>query len=313
MLIDVHGHLGPLGEKPGDGPPGLHDPDGMIERKARAGITMTIIGTPVGAGDMRPLPGLDNFTQTADQVKAHNELMGELVSAYPEHLRSYVYLDPFGGEAMLAQAAELLAEWQYVGVVANTSINGEYLDSPKAADFFAAAAEWDKPVLLHPPAVPVGADSLAQLGFGVVEHVGRYCDVTAGLAAILSAKWLEQYPSLRLIAAAGGGALALLLEKIDMAARRQRGRQPGDPLPSSKIGSIYVETSNPSRHQLAANVAALGADKVLFGTDAPPVLDNIETATGAVRSADFLTEEQRELIHWRNAAELFELAAVPVS
>src|SRR5207248_1628172 len=212
--VDVHGHLSPPGEK-GGGPPALRDPEAAIERKRELGIEWTVIGSPVGAGSMLPLPGVDNYTQTADQVKAHNQLMAEHVSRYPEALRTYAYVDPFGGTAMLDQARELLSDWRFVGLVVNTSVNGTYLSSPRAEDFFAFANELRVPVLLHPPARPVGADSLTDAG--LVEHVGRFCDVTTGVAAIVLAGWLDMFPNLVLVAAAGGGALALLPEKLDLA------------------------------------------------------------------------------------------------
>src|SRR5204862_3307791 len=154
---------------------------------------------PVGAGTMLPRPDVDNYTQSADQVRAHNELMGELVDRFPHALRTYAYVDPFGGERMLDQARQLLADWPFVGLVVNTSINGEYLNSDRAHDFFAMAAELRCPVLLHPPACPVGAGSFGD--FGMVEHVGRFNDVTAGVAAIVSAGWLDRFPDLVLIAA----------------------------------------------------------------------------------------------------------------
>jgi predicted TIM-barrel fold metal-dependent hydrolase len=324
-LIDVHGHLSPPGEK-GGGPPALRDPEAAIERKRELGIEWTVIGSPVGAGTMLPLPGVDNYTQTADQVKAHNELMAEHVSRYPEALRTYAYVDPFGGAAMLDQARELLSDWRFVGLVVNTSVNGTYLSSPRAEDFFALANELRVPVLLHPPARPVGADSLTDAG--LVEHVGRFCDVTTGVAAIVMAGWLDMFPHLVLVAAAGGGALALLPEKLDQAAQRgeprnaaQRGGPGGPPPaarplrawvgeppvspPSAALRNVYVDTTSPSSHAFAANVATFGADHVLFGTDAPPLMSALEPA---VRMVSGLSPEDRERVSWRNAASLYGIS-----
>jgi predicted TIM-barrel fold metal-dependent hydrolase len=314
--IDVHGHLSPPGEK-GGGPPALRDPAAAIERKRELGIEWTVIGSPVGAGTMLPLPGVDNYTQTADQVKAHNELMAEHVSRYPEALRTYAYVDPFGGAAMLDQARELLSDWRFVGLVVNTSVNGTYLSSPRAEDFFALANELRVPVLLHPPARPVGADSLTDAG--LVEHVGRFCDVTTGVAAIVMAGWLDMFPHLVLVAAAGGGALALLPEKLDLAAQRGGpggpppaarplrawvGEPPVSP-PSAALRGIYVDTTSPSSQAFAANVATFGANHVLFGTDAPPLMSALEPA---VRMVSGLAPEHRELVAWRNAASLYGIS-----
>lgn len=87
MIIDVHGHVSPPGER-GGGPPSLRDPEAAIERKRALGVWLTVIGSPVGAGEMRPLPGVDNYRQSADQVKAHNELMAGHVDRHPDALRT---------------------------------------------------------------------------------------------------------------------------------------------------------------------------------------------------------------------------------
>jgi predicted TIM-barrel fold metal-dependent hydrolase len=49
------------------------------------------------------------------------------------------------------QAAGTLDHEAFVGLIVNSSVQGEYLDSPRADDFFAMAAELDAPVFLHPP------------------------------------------------------------------------------------------------------------------------------------------------------------------
>ncbi|MDA2812976.1 amidohydrolase family protein [Nocardiopsis sp. RSe5-2] len=300
MDIDVHGHLSPPGDR--GGPPGLRDPEAAIARKRALGIGTTVIGSPVGAGSMRPAPGEDNHAQTAAQVRRHNEAMLDLVARHPDALRTYAYLDPFGGEAMLAQAQELLREPGCVGLIANTSVNGRYLDAPEAEPFFAMAAEEAVPVLLHPPAVPVGGPSLPDLG--TVEHIGRFCDVTAGVAAIVYAGWLERFPSLVLIASGAGGGLALLGEKLDLAARTPGARGPGGPPPSEQLRRIRVDTATPSPQALRAAVDFFGADRVLLGTDAPPLLDEAERVT---RLLDGLPAGQRDQIGRGNAAALFRL------
>ncbi|WP_231631250.1 NAD(P)-dependent oxidoreductase, partial [Streptomyces clavuligerus] len=51
MIIDIHGHLSPPeAARRFPMPPSLTDVDGMLAARARAGIDLTIIGSPVGAG-----------------------------------------------------------------------------------------------------------------------------------------------------------------------------------------------------------------------------------------------------------------------
>jgi predicted TIM-barrel fold metal-dependent hydrolase len=315
--VDVHGHFAPLGET-GGGPPSLRDPQRSLEIKRELGITLTIIGSPAGPGSMLPDAAADNYRQPVDRVRAHNEAMAELVDRYPQDLRAYAYVNPLGGEAMLAQAADLLTHWQFVGLIANSSIDGSYLDGAEAADFFAMAAQAGVPVLLHPPAAPVGASSIGRLG--LVEHVARVCDVTMGIAAIVCAGWLERHPELLLIAAAGGGGLAHLPEKLDLAMAERPGSRTGtsgfaglsEP-PSRSLRRILVECSCPSPVQLRANLETFGSENVLFGTDAPPLMPEAGRVVDLV-SDPGLDEEVRQNIAWRNAGRVFGLdVPVPVA
>ena len=51
MIIDIHGHLSPPeAAERFPMPPSLTDVDGMLAARAEAGIDLTIIGSPVGAG-----------------------------------------------------------------------------------------------------------------------------------------------------------------------------------------------------------------------------------------------------------------------
>lgn len=302
MFVDVHGHLAPLGERAG-GPPALFDPAGSIEAKREYGIVLTVIGSPVGAGSM--LPGLagGNYAQPASRVRAHNEKMGELVERFPDALRAYAYLDPFGDDEMLRQAVELIEDWRFVGFVVNSSIGGELLGSPRAEGFFDEASRRRVPILVHPPAEPIGTGAVHRLGLGAVEHLARPLDVTLGIASVLCGGYLERFPGLRLIAAAGGGALCLLAEKMDLAMTR-RGEPVPATAPSALLRHVYVETSVASSVHVRANVERFGADRVLFGTDAPPLMDQVAPVTAAVRGAG-LAGADAEAVAWRNAAALF--------
>lgn len=229
MTIDIHGHVtSPELFKRFPMPPSLADIDGMIEQKAALGIDLTIVGSPVGAGTMVPVPGLDNYAQPADQLDCFHEWVAETVRKHADHLRGYAYVNPFAQDDSLVRAAKRLAQDEFVGLIVNTSVRGEYLGSPRAEEFFALAAEADVPVLLHPPAEPVGAAAMHG-HLGLIEHVARPCDVTSGVASILFAGWPDRFPTLKLIVANAGGSLPLLREKLDLAQQRAGAPHNGGP------------------------------------------------------------------------------------
>ncbi|MEU3413633.1 amidohydrolase family protein, partial [Streptomyces sp. NPDC006658] len=218
MIIDIHGHLSPPeAAQRFPMPPSLTDVDGMLAARAEAGIDLTIIGSPVGAGAMARVPGVDNYAQPRDRLRAFHAWMSGLIRRFPEQLRGYVYANPFGDDDHLEGVRETLADPAFVGLITTSSVHGELLGSPRADAFFALAAEAGVPVLVHAPAEPAGTERVGQTGF--VEQIGRFGDVTLGMAMIAFAGWLDKYPGLRLIGATGGGAIALLPERLQTAAR----------------------------------------------------------------------------------------------
>jgi predicted TIM-barrel fold metal-dependent hydrolase len=302
MTIDIHGHVtSPELFKKFPMPASLADIDGMIERKAELGITLTIVGSPVGAGTMVPVPGMDNYDQPADKLDQFHDWVAETVRSHPGSLKGYVYLNPLMGGQTVAKAAERLRQKEFVGLIVNTSVRGVFLDDDRAADFFAMAAETGAPVLLHPPAVPVGADAVKRVG--AVEHVARPCDITMGVAAILFAGWLVKHPTLKLIVPNAGGALSLLREKLVMAQRRD-GIE-GPPV-SEQLRRINVDTATPSPVALAAALEVFGAGRMLFGTDSPPLATPLDAALTAIDALP-LNDSQRAAVLSTNAAKLFGL------
>jgi predicted TIM-barrel fold metal-dependent hydrolase len=313
MTIDVHGHItSPRLFERYPMPASLGDIDGMIESKLAVGIDLTIVGSPVGAGTMVPMPGLDNYAQPASELEAFHEWAAETVRAHSDHLRGYVYVNPLGGADSLDGAARWLSEPEFVGLIVNTSVNGVYLDSPAAEDFFALASSTGKPVLLHPPAQPVESEALRG-HLGLIEHIGRPCDITCGVAAILFAGWLEKFPGLKLIAPNAGGALALLAEKLELAQHRSGppGSDAGSQLPTTPIrqllSRIYLDTATPSRLALAAAIEVFGADHLMFGTDSPPMTSSLLDALDRVERST-ISDGQRRAVLSDNAIALFGLA-----
>lgn len=258
MIIDIHGHIVPPEHaKKYSLPPSLADIDGLIEQKARAGIDLTIVGSPVGGGTMMRIPGLDNFAQTSEQIKGFNDFLAGTVAKHPKRLRAYAYTNPFGDDKMLADAAKTVKDGGFVGLIVNTSVRGEYLDSGRADAFFAMAAELDVPIFLHPPALPVGHESLQD--FRLVETIGRFCDVTVGLAVLAFSGRLEKYPNLKFIAATAGGAIGLLTSRLDLAyqPRHYMARGAGQGAPAGSPGGP-PQTGTPAAGPRGPGVPAGG-------------------------------------------------------
>lgn len=326
MIIDVHGHItSPELFKRFPMPPALADIEGMLDRKAGHGIEMTVVGSPVGEGTMMPVPGLDNYAQPLDRLEAFHEWLAETCAQHAGRLRAYAYTNPLGGDELLEQTARTVRDGGFVGLIVNTSVRGEYLDSEDAEPFWSMVDELDVPVFLHPPAEPVGTVALRD--FRLVEQVARFHDVAAGIAAIVFGGVLERHPDVRLIGATAGGGISLLARRLDVAFRPphwQRGPASGGggppagpgaisryenritQAPSTYLSGIWVDTASQSGALTRANLELMGSDHVLFGTDSPPLATPLDEAIDMIRSLP-ISEEDKQKILSENARTLFKL------
>ncbi len=310
MIIDVHGHVThPDLFKRFPMPPALADIDGMIEHKAAHGVELTIVGSPVGFGTMMPVPGLDNYAQPLDQLKAFHDWLGDTVRQHQGRLAAYVYTNPFGGPEVLAEAARTVREEPFVGLIVNSSVKGEYLDSAGADDFFEMVADLDVPVFLHPGAEPVGTASVRD--FRLVEQVSRFFDVAVGLAELAISGRLALYPDLKLLGATAGGGVALVHNRVDVATMGRpaaegvaRGELEGSP--SDYLRNVYVDTATGNQQVHLANLELMGAERMMFGTDSPPMATPLEKAIAQVEELP-VDQDAKRAIFEGNARRLFGL------
>jgi aminocarboxymuconate-semialdehyde decarboxylase len=338
VIIDVHGHIThPELLRRYPMPATLGDIEGMLDRKSEAGIDLTIVGSPVGFGTMSKR-GHDNYAQPIDELKAFHEWLADTVDKHAPRLAAYAYTNPFGSDEILELTAETVRDGGFVGLIVNTSVKGEYLDSARADPFFDLAAELDVPIFLHPPAEPVGSDSIAD--FRLVEQVARFCDVTVGLATLVFGGRMEQYPNLRFIGATAGGAIGLLPARLDQAYAPRHwaagkpgeagggppggppaggppagGGSPGGPPrfenkisqpPSTFLNRVFVDTANSSVPNHLANLELMGADHLLFGTDSPPLATPLDAAIQLVDGLP-VSDDEKQKIFSGNARRLFKL------
>ncbi|GAA3803782.1 hypothetical protein GCM10022403_042190 [Streptomyces coacervatus] len=355
MIVDIHGHLSPPeAARRFPMPPSLTDVDGMIADREAAGIDLTIIGSPVGAGAMMRVPGVDNYAQSRDRLRAFHDWMAGVFARFPDQLRGYVYVNPFGDDDHFEGVRETLANPHFVGLIVNSSVQGRFLDAPDADSFFGFADEIGKPVLVHPPAEPAGGAAVTDFRF--VEQIVRHADMGTGLAMIAFAGWLEKYPDLTVIGSTGGGAIATLAERLDAAARPRpwgaggppaegsagppgvgsdaavrrdswgaggppaqgsaapagppAGARPDAPArpaaPGASVRRMYVDTAVSSQAHLKLNAEVLGPERMLFGTDSPPLPRKLPDLLRAVEQLPF-DEDGRRAVLGGNAVRLFGL------
>jgi aminocarboxymuconate-semialdehyde decarboxylase len=305
MIIDCHSHLVPKSWYHPKSPPAIFDIEGLLEEQDKAGVNLTVFGN----NWIRTPSGHDSF----DIVKEFNEFAAETTAKYSGRLLGLASAVPFGDERMLKETERAVRDYKLKGIMVGSSVEGEYLDSPRAVPFFELVTELDVPVFVHPPRVTIGAEKMEI--FRLPEMLGRPFDTTLSLARFILTGGLEKFPKLMLVCAHMGGALPMLPGRLGFGyeLRKDTSFGPWEPdvltkPPADYMKQLYLDTVSLHTPAVLCSVQTVGVDHVVFGSDFPPVPIALKRSVEVIEALS-LPEADKQKILGGNAAKLLRLGA----
>jgi aminocarboxymuconate-semialdehyde decarboxylase len=195
-----------------------------------------------------------------------------------------------------AQLAELARDGRLAGVEIPAAPGGDYLGHERFRDFWAAAAESDVLVFVHPGTRGFGLPVLEE--HYLWNTVGNPVETAVTAAHMVAAGVLDEHPDLRVLLAHGGGALPALRGRL---AHEQRIHEPGRDV-TGAIRRFLVDTVVHDSAVLAGLVDFFGHEHVLLGSDYPFDM-GVERPAETVRALGLL-REQEDAILGMNALRL---------
>jgi aminocarboxymuconate-semialdehyde decarboxylase len=322
MIIDVHAHavmrtfLSELArenafgiETRGDGfgfggygplDPLLFDVEGAAQSLAARDITLQLVSPPPRivshagwAADRAFARRLNR--QTADFVReAGNRHGGLAVPALtePEHA--------------VAEISRALDEDGLTGVALPTSAAGRPLDDPAFEPLFAECARRGVIVFMHPT---TGVERQAFGQYTMLQLVGWPSETGLCVARLIFAGVFERHPGLKLVLAHGGGTLAMLAGRLDLAyeaphyeanpdCRKNISRPP-----SSYLKQIFYDTVVAHPAALRFLIDLVGYRQIVFGSDFPFEIGDPVGAKSLPAIAQLPDAEAAAILHG-NAAKI---------
>jgi aminocarboxymuconate-semialdehyde decarboxylase len=214
----------------------------ILEEQDRAGVDLVVLCPWVN------LCGVE--------VERQNEALAALVG---DRVAVLGTVDPHRPE----QLVELMRDGPFGGVEVPAAPGGAYLGDPAFRDFWAAAAETQALVLVHPSSRGFGLQALEE--HYLWNTVGNPVETAVTGAHMLLAGVLDDHPDLHVLLAHGGGALPALRGRL---AHEQTIHATGKDVRAG-LRRFLVDTVVHDEDVLRSLVDFFGPSRVLLGSDYP--------------------------------------------
>lgn len=199
--------------------------------------------------------------------RAVNRFIADLVTAYPTRFSGFGMV-PLQEPERAARMMTDIRDAGLSGVEIGTHIDGMPLSDPSLEPFFAEAERLSLTVMVH-ALHPAGTERVAKLP-GLAGAAVFPLETALAAVALMTSGVLEKNPALRIVLSHGGGALPVILPRLDHAWHL------GPPLaqtmsvpPSELARRFYYDSIVYGEAALRLLVETVGAERIVAGSDYP--------------------------------------------
>lgn len=253
-LIHPQGYRYPLS-------PEFFDLDARLRQMDSLGIDTSVLSlTPTLFFYWLDAPGARDFSRLAnDSIAAF--------AARSDRLHGVATVPMQQPDAAVAELHRAIEKLGLRGVQIGTTVEHTPLDDPRFDPFFAAAAELDVPVILHPYYVGTRPNLV---DFYMTNLTGNPLETCIAASRMILSGCLDRHPALKLVLVHSGGFMPFQIGRLDHGFRvRQESRVAITSPPSTYLRRFWYDTITHASAPLAFLVNLVGADRVMFGSDLP--------------------------------------------
>jgi aminocarboxymuconate-semialdehyde decarboxylase len=170
-------------------------------------------------------------------------------------------------EAAAAELRRAVRDLGLRGVEIGTTVEQLPLDDRRFDLFFAAAAELDVPVILHPYYVGTRPNLV---DFYMTNLTGNPLETCIAASRLILSGFLDRHPALKVILVHAGGFMPYQIGRLDHGFRvRSETNAAISSPPSSYLRRFWYDTITHASPPLKFLVDLVGTDRVVLGTDLP--------------------------------------------
>ncbi len=196
-----------------------------------------------------------------------NDTLAAQCRAYPDRYVGLASLPLDDVDASLAELERAVGELGMKGLIIGSNIDGVALNDAKYEPLWQRIDALRLPVFEH-PMFPKDTSDLRE--FELPLRVGLIFETTLVATRLIYSGIFERYPNFPYIMAHTGGALLMLLERLDNGYRLFPDcRKYISQLPSVYAKRLYYDTAAFGKAALMLAIDTVGPDHLLLGTDDP--------------------------------------------
>ena len=307
MIIDWHAHVYPP-ELAKDRVWGGTTPltlENLLEAHEQAGIDRCVVSNTIHY--------LKDKTddESLAFLRRWNEYAAEIQQKYKERLIVFTSTLPCGGTPFMKELERAIVDCGLHGVLINSSHQHAYPDDDAARPFFEMVAGLGIPVMMHAPSVGYGEERMRD--YRLASSVGRPFDECLSIARLIVRGVFERFQNIKFVGCHLGGGICDVIGRMDYAYElgdRASGLGPYEPMlitkrPSEYLKALYMDTVAYHPPAILCAYQTIGAEHLLFGSDAPPLLPLLPRAKKIIEELP-ITAYEREAIFSRNALRLLQ-------
>ena len=307
MIIDWHAHVYPpeLAKERRWGGASPLTIENLLEAHERAGIDLCVVSNTIHYLKTKPTAESRTFLQR------WNEYGAEIQQRHAGKIVVFTSTLPCGGQPFLDELERAIVECGLRGVLINSSHQGAYPDDDEAKPFFELVASLGIPVMMHAPSVGFGEERMRD--YRLASSVGRPFDECLAIARMIVRGVFEKFAGMKFVGCHLGGGICEVIGRMDYAYElgdQASGLGPYEPMlitkkPSDYLRGLFMDTVAYHAPAVMCAYHTVGAKRLLFGSDAPPLLPLLPRAKRIIEDLP-ITASERDDIFSGNALRLLE-------
>jgi len=297
MIIDWHAHVYPpeLAKERRWGGTTPLTIENLLEAHEKAGIERCVVSNTIHYLKDK------THEESLSFLQRWNEYAAEIQQKYKDRVIVFTSTLPCGGASFMKELERAIVEYGLHGVLINSSHQHAYPDDDQAGPFFELVGSLRIPVMMHAPSVGYGEERMRD--YRLASSVGRPFDECLSIARLIVRGVFERHPGVKFVGCHLGGGICDVIGRMDYAYELgdlASGLGSYEPMlitkrPSEYLKALYMDTVTYHPPAVMCAYQTVGAEHLLFGSDAPPLLPLLPRAKQIIEELPITTAERADI------------------